>query len=245
LEELIRWRLFERTGGGLMAELGSHQLDASGILISAMDAPGQKALPLSVTAMGGRYIFEMDRECEDHVYCMYEFQNPKHKDDPEKKVGVTYSSINGNGYGGYGEVVAGTQGTLILEREQEVMLFKRSDTSTKVTVKEKKGAGPTLDTTASGGDAAAVGKKAVESGPVSRGYTEEMEHWAWCIRNRSPENQPRCHPKIALGDAVIALTTNLAIRKRQRIDFQDAWFDYHKDDTPEGVKPDLSKYKTV
>ena len=31
LEELIRWRLWNRTGGGLMAELGSHQLDASGI----------------------------------------------------------------------------------------------------------------------------------------------------------------------------------------------------------------------
>ena len=33
LEELIRWRLWNRTGAGLMAELGSHQLDAAGILI--------------------------------------------------------------------------------------------------------------------------------------------------------------------------------------------------------------------
>ena len=31
LEELVRWRLWERTGGGLMAELGSHQLDAASI----------------------------------------------------------------------------------------------------------------------------------------------------------------------------------------------------------------------
>src|SRR5262245_19638452 len=35
LSELIRWRLWERTGGGLMAELGSHQLDAAGIFVSA------------------------------------------------------------------------------------------------------------------------------------------------------------------------------------------------------------------
>ncbi|MEK6234600.1 MAG: Gfo/Idh/MocA family oxidoreductase, partial [Planctomycetales bacterium] len=28
VEELVRWRLWNRTGGGLMAELGSHQLDA-------------------------------------------------------------------------------------------------------------------------------------------------------------------------------------------------------------------------
>ena len=34
-EELIRWRLWNRTGGGLMAELGSHQLDAASIFISA------------------------------------------------------------------------------------------------------------------------------------------------------------------------------------------------------------------
>ena len=34
IEELIRWRLWDRTGAGLMAELGSHQLDAAGIFIS-------------------------------------------------------------------------------------------------------------------------------------------------------------------------------------------------------------------
>ena len=35
LEEMVRWRLWDRTGGGLMAELGSHQLDAASIFISA------------------------------------------------------------------------------------------------------------------------------------------------------------------------------------------------------------------
>ncbi|MEM1303977.1 MAG: Gfo/Idh/MocA family oxidoreductase, partial [Planctomycetota bacterium] len=34
-EEMIRWRLWNRTGAGLMAELGSHQLDASGIFIAS------------------------------------------------------------------------------------------------------------------------------------------------------------------------------------------------------------------
>ncbi|NLF09511.1 MAG: Gfo/Idh/MocA family oxidoreductase, partial [Pirellulaceae bacterium] len=36
IEELIRWRLWDRTGGGLMAELGSHQLDAASIFVAAM-----------------------------------------------------------------------------------------------------------------------------------------------------------------------------------------------------------------
>ena len=36
LEELVRWRLNNRTGEGLMAELGSHQLDACGLLLKAV-----------------------------------------------------------------------------------------------------------------------------------------------------------------------------------------------------------------
>ncbi len=46
-----------------------------------------------------------------------------------------------------------------------------------------------MDTQASGGAAAPVAKAAASSGPVSRGYTEEIEHWAYCIRNPSPGEQ--------------------------------------------------------
>ena len=243
LEELIRWRLWNRTGGGLMAELGSHQLDAAGIFISGLRDDHQKALPLSVAAMGGREIFPMDRECEDHVYCIYQFPGPQYEQDKTKTIGVTYSSINGNGFGGYGETVLGTRGTLLLEREKEVMLFKDSDTKTKVTVTKAKSGKPILNTAASGGGpAAAVGKQAIESGPPSRGYTEELEHFAWCIRNPDPANQPRCNAKVALGDAVIALTTNIAIRENRRIDFKPEWFQIDSDETPEGIKPDIAHW---
>jgi predicted dehydrogenase len=243
LEELIRWRLWHRTGGGLMAELGSHQLDAAGIFISGLREDGQKALPLSVSASGMRSLFPLDRDCEDHVYCIYEFPGPQYESDPNKKIGVVYSSINGNGFGGYGETVLGTKGTLILEREQEVMLFSSDvPTTTRVTVTTGSKGAPTLDTTQSpGGAEAEIGKKALE-GPVSRGYTEEMEHWAWCIRNPSPENQPRCQPKVALGDAVIALATNIAMRENRRIEFEKDWFEIDSDETPEKVKPDLARY---
>ena len=236
LEELIRWRLWNRTGGGLMAELGSHQLDAASIFISAMREDGKKVLPLSVSGVGGRHVFPLDREVDDHVYCSYEFPAVGYEDDRNKKVVVTYSSINGNGFGGYGEVVMGTKGTLILEREQDVMLFKGSSTSTRVKVSGQSD-GPTLDTTESPGDGATVGRAALASGPVSRGYKEEIEHWAWCIRNPGPENQPKCRPEVALADAVIALTTNIAIHKREPIEFQPEWFDIDRDETPEGVAP--------
>ncbi len=251
LEELIRWRLWNRTGGGLMAELGSHQLDAAGIFVSAMHGPGKKVKPLTVTAVGNRSLFPADREIDDHVYCMYEYPAPGYFDeqggvaDPNKKIVVTYSSINGNGFGEYGEVVMGTKGTLVLEREQDVMLYKDSAKDTRVTVAKAKDGTPTLDTTESGGGGyAAGGKGGASAGPPSRGYTEEMEHWAWCIRNPSPEHQPRCKPEVAIADAVIALVSNIALANpttQARIEFQPEWFDIASDETPEGVKPDVAR----
>jgi len=270
-EELHRWRIFDRTGAGLMAELGSHQLDAVSIFLSSLRDDGKKVHPLSVHAVGGRHIMPMDREAEDHVYCMFEFPGPEYSSsfdvgyydrianypaskkvgnrweqvapvpgyetDPNKKVVVTYSSINGNGFGGWGEVVMGTKGTLILEKETDVLLYRNSDTSSKVGVSQQSG-GYALDTSASG-DMAAPVAQAADSGPVSRGYREEIEHWAYCIRNPDPENQVRCTPEVAMGDAVIALGTNVALKKAARgeggyLEFQEDWFRVDHDATPDG-----------
>jgi predicted dehydrogenase len=242
LEELIRWRLWDRTGGGLMAELGSHQLDAASIFITAQRPDGLKAKPLSVVAVGGRSLFPADRDCEDHVYCTFEFPGLGYWEDeathtvadPNKKIVVTYSSINGNGFGGWGEIVFGTKGTLILEQEQDAMLFAGSNTATRIEVKNVAGK-PAMDTYETGGGAAVAQAATAEN--ASRGYREEIEHWAWCIRNPAPEHQPRCKPEVALADAVIALTSNLAIAHGGRIDFQPEWFDVASDETPDGTKP--------
>ena len=42
---------------------------------------------------------------------------------------------------------------------------------------------------------------------------------------------------------MIALTTNVAAHKGERIKFDEAWFDYKKDATPDGSEIDLSQYK--
>ena len=94
-----------------------------------------------------------------------------------------------------------------------------------------------MDTQASGGSQKAAAVAATMQ-DVSRGYTEEIEHFAWCIRNPAPENLPRCHPKVAMGDAIIARVANRAARKGERIEFDPEWFDIKSDKTPEGVKPD-------
>lgn len=246
LEELIRWRLWDRTGGGLMAELGSHQLDASGIFISSQFDGKTKVNPLSVVGVGGRHIFPEDRDVDDHVYCTYEYpakgyfqdNDPKTGQiaDENKKVVVTYSSINGNGFGGYGEVVLGTKGTLILEREKDTMLFAGSKVDTKVQLGKDDAL---VDSYETGGYAAAAAQEVAKD--VSRGYTEEIEHWAWCIRNEKPASELHCNPKVALADAVIALTSNIAMAQQTRIEFDPDWFDPDSDATPEGVAPKAAK----
>ena len=261
LEELVRWRLWDRTGGGLMAELGSHQLDAASIFIAALNKEkGKKVHPLTVHAVGGRHLFPVDRDADDHVYCTFEFpgqgygydfdvgfedktnsypsQNgvPSYEQDNQKKVVVTYSSINGNGYGGYGEVVMGTKATLVLDREKEALLYPLKGASYKAGVIEKENGGKVLDTTDSG-DAGPA--QAAQSGPVSRGYREQIEHWAWCISTGDQGNQPRCDGKVALGDAVMALTAKKAIHNSNKkgghgfIQFQPEWFDVDSDAVPE------------
>ncbi|HEY2253242.1 MAG TPA: gfo/Idh/MocA family oxidoreductase, partial [Planctomycetaceae bacterium] len=74
---------------------------------------------------------------------------------------------------------------------------------------------------------------------VSRGYTEEMEHFAWCIRNNIPQDTPidqhglRCPGKHAMADAIMAITANLAMKHKKRIVFKQEWFDPDNPAVPE------------
>lgn len=261
-EELLRWRLWRRTGGGLMVELGSHQLDAASIFLAAnrdyyldqtgSSAPrGEKVHPLKVHVSANRNIFQLDREANDHITTLVEFPAPDYHDKTpagrKRKICVQYSTINGNGFGGYGEIVYGTDGTLVLETESDSQLFRSGDSGSKVSSKTE---GAALDTQSSGPAQKAVGDTAKVE--VSRGYAEELEHWAWCVRvnpnNADPKLQPRCNPKVALVDSVIALVTNIAADEGKSITFDEKWFDPFDDATPEtdilnapNGKPDLNK----
>jgi predicted dehydrogenase len=236
LDELINWRLYNRTGAGLMAELGSHQLDACSIFLG-------KRHPLAVTGIGGTFFYTDGREVDDHVFTLFEFPG-KGKDD---RVVVTYSSINTNSFDGYGEMVMGSKGTMIVSQEKEILLFKEGNPSasrtTSVTV-ETQGKKPVLETTPSvSGPTAAAALGGLATADPSRGYREELEHFAFCVRfgnasnfHADTEHQPRCRGEVALADAVIALTSNMAMRQKRRIEFEPKWFDYQSSETPESSR---------
>jgi predicted dehydrogenase len=268
MEELVRWRLFNRTGGGLMAELGSHQLDACSIFLG-------KVHPLAVSGVGGKFFYTDDREVDDSVFVTFEFPGPTYyvrdrEGKPTKDINnkndivvVTYSSLNTSGFEKYGECVVGSRGTMVVEQEQSVMLFAEPDPNQKdfgaprataVTVTSAPGGAPALESTASYGGSSGPGGAKPAGAPqetaeaVSRGYREEMEHFAYCIRmqgeakseeKRKWQLEPHCHGRVAMADAIIALTSNQAMRKRERIVFKPEWFEVGGDVPDKDMVPEV------
>ena len=152
----------------------------------------------------------------------------------QKKIGVQYSSINGNGFGGYGEIVFGTKGTLVLEEEQELSIIKgpASPSSVKVCRRRRADARHPGQRRADGrGQEPAAGRRSAAATP--RNWSTGPGASAIPPRRTSPA----AVPKVAMGDAIIALTTNMAARSGKRIEFKEEWFDIHSDETPEGVPP--------
>jgi predicted dehydrogenase len=246
MEELVRWRLYNRTGGGLMAELGSHQLDACSIFLG-------KVHPLAVSGVGGKYFYRDEREVDDHVFVTFEFPGPNYFKGPDThevkdkddKVIVTYSSISTNSFEAYGECVMGTKGTLLVEKEQSVMLYPEAGRAAATTLGSTGAGKPALETSGSTGGTAALVNPLSAAASASKGYREEMEHFAYCIRMRDQAmsaDRPnvRCDGVHAMADAIIALTSNLAMKYHQRIEFQPEWFDPKSSEVPDkDMKPEI------
>jgi predicted dehydrogenase len=252
IKQLVQWRLFNKTGAGLMAELGSHQLDACSIFLG-------KVHPIAVSGVGGTFFYDDKREVDDHVFVTFEFPAPEGAEEKDHVV-VTYSSINTNNFENYGEQVYGTKATMVVEGEKDLLLYRQIDPNTwrpkdpaprdtKVTLESHKGGKPALATSPSlaGSSGPAVGATGGDYAP-SRGYREELEHFAYCVRNNKsdrvyevedPKLLPRCRGQVALADAVIALTSNIAMKKKQRIEFDPSWFDFESDATPDDSAGDL------
>lgn len=271
VEELVRWRLYNETGGGLMAELGSHQMDACSIFLG-------KVQPLAVTGVGGKFFYgpgRNDRESDDSIFITYEFPGPNHPrgknkgKDSDDIVVVTYSSLNTNSFEAYGECVMGSRGSMVVEQEQSIYLYNERDPnkkatdarSTEVSVTTGPGGKPAMEASSTwgpgGGPPAAAGGAPAAGGPgaaVSRGYKEEMEDFAYCIREwdaklgyekdaagRFRQRLPRCHGEVAMADAIIALTANLSMKNRQRIEFNENWFKGDNAEVPDkDTKPRIN-----
>ncbi len=265
VEQLVRWRLHPDTGGGLMAELGSHQLDACSIFLG-------KVHPLNVTGVGVKSFYRKgknDRSIDDHVFVTYEFPGKNHPkgpnkgNDPEDIVVVTYSSINTNGFEPYGECVMGTNGTMVVEMEQSLMFWPEGKGAARSTSVAATAGGPAVEASSTSAPVSANRPEgtapAGTGGKVSRGYREEMEDFAYCIRlwdakkgyekgsdGKYVQRLPRCHGEVAMADAIVALLANRSMKNHQRIEFKDDWFKAESSAVPDGdTKPKVPVETTV
>ena len=272
--ELVRWRCSEKTGGGLMAELGSHQLDASSIILGHVK-------PLAVMGVGGKFFYGRgtdpshgnDRESDDGVFVTFEFPGPQHPKAQQGRQGrerrggrhlhlVQHERVRGVrrvGDGQQGDDVPGEgirRVPVAGEGQEQEGRHRRAGHEDH---RERGGRRQAGD-----GVREHLGRRRGERRPTKsattgapawdsavRGYRTEMEHFAYCLREwqkrggkvdytKNDKGElvnkdiiPRCHGEVAMADAIIALTANMAMASRKRIDFEDAWFDADKPDVPE------------
>lgn len=204
-DHLINWRLYKKYSQGLMAELGSHQINVVNWFFGAE--------PETVLGMGGIYRFK-DREVPDHVYTMLEYPGGRT---------ATFTSIESNQFDEYYEMFMGTKGTLILDREREAFFFEEGGGARPTGVElTSRGDAPVVQSseTVSGATAdpsAPAGSRAAAAPAPGVPQTErrvatrrQIERFCAAIRVGTPV---ACGPDKALGSARACLLANQEIEK--------------------------------
>jgi predicted dehydrogenase len=241
LERHLNWRLYHEYSGGLMTELGSHQMDVCNWILDA--------LPVAVTGMGGVDYWKDGREVWDNVQVVYEYliepdnaafyvpDSGRHerakeygKLDEPYMIRAIYSSICANAHDGASEELMGDHGTFIL-REGKGLFYRE-------------GSAPTLDWGSRGEKEKLAGKIATvitsgeshdlsnlpqedEGEPVSPEPIEkrveqlQFESFFDCIRTG---REPDCNIQIGLNATVCALTANKAIKEGRRIEIDKSLY---------------------
>jgi len=202
-EHLLNWRMYKKYSGGLMAELGSHQVSVCNWFFDSA--------PEAVYASGGIHQYKDGREVSDHVYVTYEY--------PQGRT-VTFSSIQSNKFDHYYEQIMGTKGTLILLGEKDALLFSEDDGKSTNMEVSKQTSSPVMDASESR-KADAAGRTV--AGTASQGtdslsaYGLEIAGFCSTIRTSQPL---KGGPERAVKSATASILANEAIEKKARLDIQ-------------------------
>jgi predicted dehydrogenase len=203
-EHLLNWRMYRKYSGGLMAELGSHQVSVCNWFFDSA--------PEAVHASGGIHQYKDGREVFDHVYTTFDY--------PQGRT-VTFSSIQSNKFDHYYEQFMGTKGTLILLGERDALLFSEEDGKTTNVEVSKQTSNPVMDASESR-TADAAGRTVTSTNQQASdrltAYGQEIAEFCSAIRSGTPL---RCTPERAVKSATACLLANEAIDKRERLIIQD------------------------
>ncbi len=205
LDELINWRLYRRYSQGLMAELGSHQIDIVNWML--------QETPSAVVGVGGIDYWKDGREVYDNVQCIFEYPSG---------VKFQYQSITSNQYDGCYEQIMGDKGTIVLQigkallfREPKSEQLAWQDMAHKEKVQGKEAIvldaskTPRIQEQRGEGERVSPGQARTRDAVVL-----ELEDFFRCVREGA---QPLSTGKTALGACVAAIKANEAMDRMERV----------------------------
>ena len=214
-EKLLNWRLYKEFSRGLMAELGSHQIDVTNWFTNQH--------PISVVGIGGLDKYKDGRTIYDNVQVIFEYPNG---------MKLTYQSIQTNAFDDFTEQFMGPKGTLITseaagksmmfhEQAAEFEFAKFSQNKTKVGGKDAilLDAGATTKQDKRGKTA---GQALANSGVSKNNWALALEDWIDCIRTH---RKPFCDGRIGLADTACVIAANKAMETGSKVHLTSEMFE--------------------
>ncbi len=205
LDELVNWRLYKARSQGLMAELGSHQIDVVNWMLGET--------PSAVMGVAGLDYWKDGRDVWDNVQCIFEYPSG---------IKFQYQSLTTNQFDDFSEQFMGDKGTLIVT-PGKAMLFREpkseelaweSQAHTQ-DVGGKKGI--VLDASKSPRLSQQHGEgEKIDSGAKTKkdDYLLELEDFFLSIRDG---HEPFCGPRVALDTCIAAISANQSMETLQRV----------------------------
>ena len=244
------WRMYWDYSGGLMTELGSHQLDVCSWALGCH--------PTAVTGVGGKDYWKDDREIFDNVQVIYEFEvkpNDKNRkaffsSEPgslEGRVGadetlrkmkeqpyiakVMYSSIGANAHDGASEQIMGDRGTILLTTTKG-LFFEEAKApklawATKAMSREEQAARDALVITSGATHDLSMEPQEDEGQPFARPMVGmdfediELSDFFDCVR---AGRKPYCDVRFGRNDAVMVVMANEAMKQGKRLEIPESLY---------------------
>ena len=214
-ERFRNWRNYKEYAGGLIADLGSHQIDIFNWFL--------KSQPSTVMAMGGLDYYDKG-QWYDNVMAMYTYPTG------QGVVRGSYQVLTTSSFNGYYEAFSGDEGTLVISEDT-----KRGHVFREVVAKRKEWEDEAEKVEQMGKQAielkigesrAAEGKKAeaeaLEAQSKKRIHQLHLENFFSAIRNGTPLS---CPPEVGYETAVTVLKVNDALAAGKALSYKPGEFE--------------------
>jgi len=258
LEHHLNWNLYSATSGGLLSELGAHQIDVANWFM--------RGVPARVHSFGAVDYWRDGREVEDHVQAVFEYdirpgmpgfhevvpRSPRQdRDRINAAYGVrfSYSSILSNQKQGVSELIQGDRGSLELSERgcklfHEPVSYRDLRNGELPGVRGKVGE---IKPMSGSGDPAVIpwlvvkGRALLQDCELKHSDVYQFEDFVHHIQDGG---KPRANEMVGLTTAISVIAARQSLREKRSIEIDPA--SYHFDfDTPAytDYEFDYAKYK--